>query len=454
MIEKVLIISFSGIDRSSSCTGVSSMGASSATSCVSASWVRRRGGDSSSSSNCRVVSRPFGRPFGVAAAAVHGNHDDVNGGFERTRLECRTSVGVRLERRLREEGGEAFAKSADEALSALASSSSSSQGRGESINRGTVGDVRIGFLDADDLSVGREALKRMEVEDIMYLSAARDVIEAGADETSASSSSSTLANWRRQRVRLMHRCQKLQTMLPDGSDDLLINLIVRVIENVSQNSKKIGVTYAVPASTLADVYKKCATFGYFLQSSKQRLELEHFVPTSMESIDLQVLAYPGKMVRYGILSANLKAMEGEDVFATSTSPPPPRRVSGYKVPVQLRVPGGYQIASDLINLKEYIDEMGPQARAQAARISSVEANDVLQMHVSSLFDGDVGRALTSSGQFRRKNRTNCSTGHCIVEERVAIHLNQLKHLILEACAFGAALAKTEHSIDHKLLTRQ
>lgn len=434
---------------------VSSMGAASlasVASCVSASRLSRRRRGDSSSSNCRVVSRP-GRPS-VGVTAVHGNHDDndIDGGFERTRLECRTSVGVRLERRLREEGSEAFAKSADEALSALGSSSSSSSqsGRGGVMNRASV----EGFLDADDLSVGREALKRMEVEDIMYLSAARDVIEAGADETSASSSSTSSANWRQQRVRLMHRCQKLQTMLPDGSDDLLINLIVRVIENVSQNSKKIGVTYAVPASTLADVYKKCATFGYFLQSSKRRLELEHFVPTSMESIDLQVLAYPRKMVRYGILSANLKAMEGEDVVAAA----PPRRVSGYKVPVQLRVPGGYEIASDLINLKEYIDEMGPQARAQAARISSVEANDVLQMHVSSLFDGDVGHALTSSGQFRRKHRTNCSTGHCIVEERVAIHLNQLKHLILEACAFGAALAKTEHSIDNKfdepLLTRQ
>ena len=426
------------------------------TSCVSASGMRRGKRGDSWSSNCWVVSRP-GRPFGVAAA-VRGDHDDVDDdGFERTRLECRTSVGVRLERRLREEGSEAFAKSADEALSALASSSSSQSGRnGGFMNRASVEDFRVGFLDADDLSVGREALKRMEVEDIMYLSAARDVIEAGADERSASSSSTSSANWRQQRVRLMHRCQKLQTMLPDGSDDLLINLIVRVIENVSQNSKKIGVTYAVPASTLADVYKKCATFGYFLQSSKRRLELEHFVPTSMESIDLQVLAYPRKMVRYGILSANLKAMEGEDVVAAAS-----RRVSGYKVPVQLRVPGGYEIASDLINLKEYIDEMGPQARAQAARISSVEANDVLQMHVSSLFDGDVGHALTSSGQFRRKHRTNCSTGHCIVEERVAIHLNQLKHLILEACAFGAALAKTEHSIDDKfgnfdspLLTRQ
>lgn len=432
------------------------MGAASAASCVSASCVRRGRGDSSSS-NCRVVSRPGGRLVSVTAGAVRGDRDDVDGGFERTtRLECRTSVGVRLERRLREEGREAFARSADEALSALASSSSSQSGAG--INHAVEDLRRVGFLDADDLSVGREALKRMEVEDIMYLSAARDVIEAGADETSASSTAA--ANWRQQRVRLMHRCQKLQTMLPDGSDDLLINLIVRVIENVSQNSKKIGVTYSVPASTLADVYKKCATFGYFLQSSKRRLELEHFVPTSMESIDLQVLAYPRKMVRYGILSANLKAMEGEDAKASSTSAPP-RRVSGYKVPVQLRVPGGYQIASDLINLKDYIDEMGPQARAQAARISSVEANDVLQMHVSSLFDGDVGRALTSSGQFRRKNRTNCSTGHCIVEERVAIHLNQLKHLILEACAFGAALAKTEHSIDHKfgnfdapLLTRQ
>jgi len=435
------------------------MGAVSAASCVSASTssssqrARRDRGDRPG--NCRVVSRRRRR---VGGGAVSGDDGDIDGGFERTRLECRTSVGVRLERRLREEGREAFARSADEALSALASSSSSSSSSSSQSGAGI--NHRVGFLDADDLSVGREALKRMEVEDIMYLSAARDVIEAGGGETSASSSSSSTANWRQQRFRLMHRCQKLQTMLPDGSDDLLINLIVRVIENVSQNSKKIGVTYVVPASTLADVYKKCATFGYFLQSSKRRLELEHFVPTSMESIDLQVLAYPRKMVRYGILSANLKAMEGEDVVAASTSPPP-RRVSGYKVPVQLRVPGGYQIASHLINLKEYIDEMGPQARAQAARISSVEANDVLQMHVSSLFDGDVGRALTSSGQFRRKNRTNCSTGHCIVEERVAIHLNQLKHLILEACAFGAALAKTEHSIDHKfgnfdapLLTRQ
>lgn len=435
---------------------VSSMGAASvasAASCVSASGMLRGKRGDSWSSNCLVVSRPGRRSIGVAAAAVRGNHDDnVDGGFERTRLECRTSVGVRLERRLREEGSEAFAKSADAALSALASSSSSSQS-GFMDRATSVGDLRVGFMDADDLSVGREALKRMEVEDIMYLSAARDVIEAGADETSSASSSSSSTT---ARVRLMHRCQKLQTMLPDGSDDLLINLIVRVIENVSQNSKKIGVTYAVPASTLADVYKKCATFGYFLQSSKRRLELEHFVPTSMESIDLQVLAYPRKMVRYGILSANLKAMEGEDVVVATSSTS--RRVSGYKVPVQLRVPGGYQIADDLINLKEYIDEMGPQARAQAARISSVEANDVLQMHVSSLFDGNVGHALTSSGQFRRKHRTNCSTGHCVVEERVAIHLNQLKHLILEACAFGAALAKTEHSIDNKfdepLLTRQ
>jgi len=437
------------------------LGASSASSCVSANWRAVRGNDEADYDR-RVVSRR-GRPVvAAAAAAVHGNRDGVGGGFEGARLECRTSVGVRLERRLREEGREAFARGAEEALSALASSpsssSSSSSRSGGGLTNRTVEDLR-GFLDDDDLSVGREALKRMEVEDIMYLSAARDVIEAGADETTSASSASSSANWRQQRFRLMHRCQKLQTMLPDGSDDLLINLIVRVIQNVSQNSKKIGVTYAVPASTLADVYKKCATFGYFLQSSKRRLELEHFVPTLMESIDLQVLAYPRKMVRYGILSASLKAMEGEDVVDATTSAP--RRVSGYKVPVQLRVPGGYQIASNLVNLKEYIDEMGPQARAQAARISSVEANDVLQMHVSSLFDGDVGRALTSSGQFRRKNRTNCSTGHCIVEERVAIHLNQLKHLILEACAFGAALAKTEHSIDNKfgnfdapLLTRQ
>jgi hypothetical protein len=100
----------------------------------------------------------------------------------------------------------------------------------------------------------------------------------------------------------------------------------------------------------------------------------------------------------------------------------------------------------MVSLKQYIDEMGPSARAHAARIASVEATEVLQLHVASLFAGDRGRVLTSLGQFRRKPYRNIE-GDATDEYRVSVHVNQLKHIVLEACAFGASLAKIEASID-------
>jgi hypothetical protein len=132
----------------------------------------------------------------------------------------------------------------------------------------------------------------------------------------------------------------------------------------------------------------------------------------------------------------------------------------------LRAPGGVKLNKDVVNLKQYIDAMGPQARAQAARIVSIEANEVLQLHVSSLFVGDSGRVLTSLGQFRRKHPHRASSSFSSFlsssttttatpsiptaddeDDLVSLHVNQLKHIVLEACAFGAALAKTECAID-------
>lgn len=291
-----------------------------------------------------------------------------------------------------------------------------------------------------DCVLGRAAMTRMEVEDIMYLSAAWEVVRAGGGGGEASDAPESAADDRRGRLRLMHRCQRLQELLPKGSDEFMINLVLRVIDNVSKHSHKVGLTHAVKMSTLADVYSKCASFGYFLQASERRLELEHFVSTNVDFIHLEKLAYPKKLARYGVLRSGLKALEGPTPSAVAS------RVAGYEVPVPLRVPGGIQIQNDMVSLKEYIDEMGPSARAHAARIASVEATEVLQLHVASLFAGDRGRVLTSLGQFRRKPYRNVENDTAD-EQRVSVHVNQLKHIVLEACAFGASLAKIEASID-------
>jgi hypothetical protein len=291
-----------------------------------------------------------------------------------------------------------------------------------------------------DCVIGRAAMTRMEVEDIMYLSAAREVVRAGGGGGEASDARESAADDGRGRLRLMHRCQRLQELLPKGSDEFMINLVLRVIDNVSKHSHKVGLTHAVKTSTLADVYSKCASFGYFLQASERRLVLEHFVSTNVDFVHLEKLAYPKKLARYGVLRSGLKALEGSTPSAVAS------RVAGYEVPVPLRVPGGIQIQNDMVSLKEYIDEMGPSARAHAARIASVEATEVLQLHVASLFAGDRGRVLTSLGQFRRKPHRN-GGNDTADEQRVSVHVNQLKHIVLEACAFGATLAKIEASID-------
>ena len=346
-------------------------------------------------------------------------------------IECRTSAGDRLRETLAREGG---ARVSSETRDARSGSWRSRWGTPR-------GRARESAECGRDCVLGRAAMTRMEVEDIMYLSAAREVVASGAGGGGeASDAPESAADDRRGRLRLMHRCQRLQELLPKGSDEFMINLVLRVIDNVSKHSHKVGLTHAVKMSTLADVYSKCASFGYFLQASERRLELEHFVSTNVDFIHLEKLAYPKKLARYGVLRSGLKALEGPTPSAVAS------RVAGYEVPVPLRVPGGIQIQNDMVSLKEYIDEMGPSARAHAARIASVEATEVLQLHVASLFAGDRGRVLTSLGQFRRKPHRN-GGNDTADEQRVSVHVNQLKHIVLEACAFGATLAKIEASID-------
>lgn len=219
----------------------------------------------------------------------------------------------------------------------------------------------------------------------------------------------------------------------------MINLVLRVIENVSKNSKKVGLTYPVTTNTLADVYTKCASFGYFLQSSKRRFELEQHVTSTVDFVHLDRIGYSGKLSRYSVLRSALQAIQGDTPSGEFS------RVAGYEVPVPLRVPNGIQIERNMVTLKQYIDEMGPAARAHAARFASVEAAEVLQLHVSLLFAGDRDGVLTSLGQFRRKPHRRTHDDE--PDERVTVHVNQLKHIVLEACAFGSALATMESFID-------
>lgn len=335
-------------------------------------------------------------------------------------VECRTELGASLASVLEERGGDAFDAATSAALRGL-------------VDGGFTAGEGVETMECDrDCVIGRAALTRMEVEDILYLKVARVVLEAGGESAESSSE-------RRGRFRLTHRCQRLQSLLPEGSDDFMINLVLRVIENVSKNSQKVGLTYSVTTSTLADVYTKCASFGYFLQSSKRRFELEQHVSSTVDFVHLDRIGYQGKLPRYAVVRSALQAIQGDTPSGEFS------RVAGYEVPVPLRVPDGIQIERNIVTLKQYIDEMGPAARAHAARFASVEAAEVLQLHVSLLFAGDRDGVLTSLGQFRRKPHRHLDDN--VPDERVTVHVNQLKHIVLEACAFGAALAKTESFID-------
>ena len=357
----------------------------------------------------------------AAAAAAAASYVPKTATRSLRGVECRTELGMSLAETYELRGNEAFEEASGRALKGL-------------VDEGFTAGEGLETDECDmDCVIGRTALTRMEVEDIMYLKAARVVLEAGGDDSESASE-------RRGRFRLAHRCQRLQSVLPKGSDEFMINLVLRVLENVSKNSKQVGLTHSVTTSTLADVYLKCASFGYFLQASQRRFELEHAMSAMMEFVHLDTVGYSGKMPRYRVLRSTLQAMQEETPSGKKN-----KRVSGYKVPVLLRVPNGFPLRNNLITLKQYVDEMGPQARAHAARFASVEAAEVLQLHVSLLFAGDRDGVLTSLGQYRRKPHR--SVDDDTTDEHITVHVNQLKHIVLEACAFGASLAKTERSID-------
>lgn len=338
--------------------------------------------------------------------------------------ECRTTAGERLGGILTASGREAFDEACAEAVRAMGS-------------RVENDDSAASERDRD---VGRRALTSMEVEDVMYLRVVRELADAGGVGEARDE----------KRARLMQRCQLLQDFLPKGSDDYMINLVLRVFQNISDGSKLVNGAYSVSAPTLADVYTKCASFGYFLSASARRLELEQCMSSGRDSVHLAKLACPLKLMRYRILQSNLKAMEGESIGSPSHP-----RAAGYEVPVLLRAPGGIQIAGESLTLKQYVDQMGPSARARAAQIASVEASEVLKRHVSLLFATDRYSAMATSFATHDSRSGADDDSNEPVEERITIHMDQLKHTVLEASAFGATLANVERDIDcfAHLLTR-
>jgi|Transcript_1756 hypothetical protein len=350
------------------------------------------------------------------------------GAVETAHVECRTAIGERLGGILSSSGREAFDAAAADALKDM-------------MNR--VADITAADHDADDDgTVGRQALTSMEIEDVMYLSVVRDLAVAGGVGEARDE----------KRVRLMQRCQMLQDVLPKGSDDYIINLVLRVFQNISDGSRRVNGAYVVSASTLADVYAKCASFGYFLSASARRLELEQCMSSGSDSVHLSKLACPLKLMRYRILQSNLKAIEGE-----SECLPSQPRVAGYEVPVLLRAPGGILIPGEPLTLKQYVDQMGPAARARTAQIASVEASEVLRRHVSLLFAGDRYSVMATSLPARDARRSTLGNDDEHFDDYIAIHMDQLKHTVLEASAFGTALADVERDIDcsshAQLLTR-
>ena len=216
----------------------------------------------------------------------------------------------------------------------------------------------------------------------------------------------------------------------------MINLVLRVVENVSKHSRRVGATHEMTSNALADVYAKCALVDVLFTSGERRLELEHCVSTNVDVVSLEKVAYPGRLARYSVLRSNLRAMEGSTHAGAGVGAP---------LDVRYAHPAGRRDTDErgMVSLKEYIDAMGPSARANAARIASVEAAEVLQLHVSNLFTQRVRSRIARLGGFRRN--APIARGRSPTIDFPCTH--QLKHIVIEACAFGAALARTEQAID-------
>ena len=337
--------------------------------------------------------------------------------------------------------------------------------------------------------------KKREVEDALYLCIAKKKAMKGVELTN------DFENVRLRRSGLVKRCQVLSSQfLPPGSEDILNKHLIGVLSNVSTNGGLNPENFEkyIPKVVLAHVYQRSAAYGYFLRRVEKRYKVERLfsekttalvkeekngeedkhnkkktesiAPTSNNNglkKTLNFRARPRLRKRENDLAhGKVEANSRNDEFCIVDE------AAGTRTCVE----------PQLHTFKAYIESLDPEVRARAARIESTEARGALERHVEALFGAQASnsnelsermrelellitktstkRAL-SKNEYGKNQQRNANDDNDDEEEEtdarlqtsyfeietMEMTLDNLKHLVIEACAFGGELAVAEDRFD-------
>jgi len=337
--------------------------------------------------------------------------------------------------------------------------------------------------------------KKREVEDALYLCIAKKKAMKGVELTN------DFENVRLRRSGLVKRCQVLSSQfLPPGSEDILNKHLIGVLSNVSTNGGLNPENFEkyIPKVVLAHVYQRSAAYGYFLRRVEKRYKVERLfsekttalvkeekngeedkhnkkktesiAPTSNNNglkKTLNFRARPRLRKRENDLAhGKVEANSRNDEFCIVDE------AAGTRTCVE----------PQLHSFKAYIESLDPEVRARAARIESTEARGALERHVEALFGAQASnsnelsermrelellitktstkRAL-SKNEYGKNQQRNANDDNDDEEEEtdarlqtsyfeietMEMTLDNLKHLVIEACAFGGELAVAEERFD-------
>ena len=332
--------------------------------------------------------------------------------------------------------------------------------------------------------------KKREVEDALYLCVAEKKAQRGVELTI------DFENVRLRRSGLVKRCQVLSSeFLPAGSEDILNKHLIGVLSNVSTNGGLNPENFEkyIPKVVLAHVYQRSAAYGYFLRRVEKRYNVERLFSEKTTAF----------------IEEEKEEEEKRGKSAESIAPPSNnnnglKRTLNFRARPRLRkrendiahgkVEAGNRndefcivdeaagtrtcVEPQLHSFKAYIESLDPEVRARAARIESAEARGALERHVEALFGAQASNSNELSERMRELELliTKTSTKRALSKneygrnresdddddeeetdarlrtsyfeiETMEMTLDNLKHLVIEACAFGGELAVAEDRFD-------
>ena len=332
--------------------------------------------------------------------------------------------------------------------------------------------------------------KKREVEDALYLCVAEKKAQRGVELTI------DFENVRLRRSGLVKRCQVLSSeFLPAGSEDILNKHLIGVLSNVSTNGGLNPENFEkyIPKVVLAHVYQRSAAYGYFLRRVEKRYNVERLFSEKTTAL-----------VKEEKEKEEKRGKSAESIAPPSNNNNGLKRTLNFRARPRLRkrendiahgkVEAGNRndefcivdeaagtrtcVEPQLHSFKAYIESLDPEVRARAARIESAEARGALERHVEALFGAQASNSNELSERMRELELliTKTSTRRALSKneygrnresddddddeetdarlrtsyfeiETMEMTLDNLKHLVIEACAFGGELAVAEDRFD-------